>query len=302
MTDEAETKMQRYEAAKRRHKPALTGIFDLGFRIWDFFSSIPHPSSLIVWFLLMLLSCKSSDPKDEVIARVGLREFTRGDLETAAGVSLDSLPRPARWRIIDTWIERTLVDLEGARRGLDDDRELSEKLAALKSELYRSRLLAEQPSPPPADSVIEHYYREHQNEFLQASDAYLLELYWSEDLTKLTEFRARLPQGDTTMLANQQVASEGRWLAESDELDPDLEGTLDTMQTGTLTEPRPYGDGFRSLHLLEKFPAGTVLRLDAVRDDIVGRLLVEESRRRQEQMMIELRDRYPVEVLLSDSL
>ncbi len=251
--------------------------------------------------VLFLSGCKHTSPQDEVIARVGLRELTRGDLENAAGLPLDSLPSAARWRIIDTWIERTLVDLEGARRGLEKDRELNEKLAALKSELYHSRLLAEQPSPLPSDSVVTGHYQQHQNEFLQATDVYLIELYWSEDISQLMAFRQQRAKRDTSLLAQKVVASEGRWLAESGELEPDMERELDSLKTGAMTEPRPYGDGFRSVHLLEKFSAGTVLKLDAVRDEIIGRLQVEESRQRQDNLMNDLRQRYPVEVLLTDS-
>ena len=236
------------------------------------------------------------------MARVGLKELTRGDLETAAGLPLDSLPSAARWRIIDTWVERTLVDLEGARRGLDKDHDLNEKLAALKSELYRSHLLAEKPATAPADSVIENYYNAHRSEFLQATDTYLIELYWSEDISKLMEFRHQLPQGDTTLLAEKTVLSEGRWLAESGELNKDMEQELDSMQIGQLTDPRPYEDGFRALQLLDKFPAGTVLGLDAVRDEIVNRLVMVQSRERQDKLMSELRERYPVEVMLKDSM
>ena len=258
--------------------------------------------SLSACQLVLLLSCTSHSPQDEVIARVGLRELTRGDLEIAAGVPLDSLPSAARWRFMDTWIERTLVDLEGSRQGLDKDQELNEKLAALKSELYRSHLLADKPAPPPDDSTVINFYRAHQNEFLQTSDAYLIELYWSEDISKLMEFRQQLPQGDTLLVAGNQVLTEGRWLAESGELDPDMEQELDSLKIGQLTEPRPYGDGFRSVHLLDRFAAGSVLGLDAVRDEIVSRLLVEQSRERQDKLMAELRERYPVEVMLKDTL
>jgi len=265
-------------------------------------SSFKFQVLLACVFLLLLSACKQKNPRDEVIARVGLRELTRGDLEKQAGLPLDSLPSAARWRIIDTWIERTLVDLEGARRGLDKDRELNEKLAALKSELYRSRLLGEGSAPSPDDSTIASYYQAHRNEFLQATDAYLVELYWAEDISKLMEFRQQIAKGDTTLLAQKEVAREGRWLAESGELEPDMEHELDSLNAGQMTDPRPYGDGFRSVYLIWKYPAGTVLRLDVVRDDIVGRLQIEASRQRQDRLMSTLRDRYPVEVLLKDSL
>lgn len=259
-------------------------------------------AGLSVCQLVLLAACRSSQQDKEILARVGAREFTRSDLVAAAGLPLDSLPSATRWRILDTWIERTLVDLEGQRRGLDKDPQLREKLGALKSDLYRARLLADSPVPSPADSTVERYYLEHQKEFLRPTDAYLIELFWAEDINRLMEFRQQLPGNDTTLLVQGIVRTEGRWLAEAGELDPDLERELDSLNTSAVTLPRPYGDGYRVAHLLEKFPAGTVLRLDAVRDEIKHRLLIEDSRRRQDQLVIDLRRRYPVEVMVKDSL
>jgi hypothetical protein len=252
--------------------------------------------------LALFVACKNEGEKSEILARVGTRTFSRTDLVAAAGLPLDSLPSATRWRILETWIERTLVDLEGQRRGLDKNPQLREKLAMLKSDLYRARLLADNPPPPPADSTVEGYYLEHQKEFLRPTDAYLIELFWAEDINRLMEFRQQFADSDTTLLAQDVVKSEGRWLAETGELDPDLERELDSLDAGAVTLPRPYGDGYRVAHLLEKFPAGTVLHLDAVRDEIKQRLLIKESRRRQDQLVTDLRQRYPVEVMVKDSL
>lgn len=255
-----------------------------------------------VFLALACVSCVNTNPRDDVLARIGNREFTRRDLEVAAGMPLDSLSSALRWRIMETWIERTLVDLEGERRKLNEDPALREKFAALKSDLFRARLLSDHPPPLPADSTVMLYFIKHQAEFLRRTDAYLIELYWAEDINRLMEFRQQLARGDTSLAAHSDVASEGRWLAETGELDSALEKELESLDAGAITLPLPYGDGYRAVHLLEKFPAGTVLHLDVVRDEIVQRLLIEESRRRQERLVTNLRRRYPVEVMMKDSL
>lgn len=271
------------------------------------FGFIPHLSSFarlaaILVVVQLVVSCAERRRDDPILARVGGREFARSDLEAAAGVPLDSLPSSTRWRILETWIERTLVDLEGERRSLDTDPALQEKLAALKSDLYRARLLADNAPPLPADTAVLRYYSQHQKEFLRATDAFLIELYWAEDLVALMELRQQLPLEDSAALARMSVLTEGRWLAEAGELDSTLEAELDTLAAGRVTMPRPYGDGYRIVHLIEKFPAGTMLHVDAVRDEIVQRLLIEESRRRQDRLITTLRQRYPVEVMIKDSL
>jgi hypothetical protein len=220
---------------------------------------------------LLFVGCKRKDAGQQILAKVGDREFTRRDLE-------------------------------GQRLGLDKDPAVKEKLAALKSDLYRSRLLADHPPPLPSDSVVYAYYQEHEKEFLRPTDAYLIELYWAEDINRLMEFRQQLAGGDTSLLAQKVVITEGRWFAQAGDLDSTLEQELDGLDAGAITLPRPYGDGYRIVRLLEKYPDGTVLSLDAVRDEIVQRLLIEESRRRQEELVTDLRQRYSVQVLVKDSL
>jgi hypothetical protein len=251
--------------------------------------------------VLLAAGCGPKGAKD-VLVRVGARDITRADLEAAAGVPADSLTTEDRVRFLETIIERKLVEQEGERRGLAHDRVIEARIAAVRSELYLSKLLAEVPSAQPSDSAIQTYYSAHQQEFLRPVDSYLLELYSSEDQAQLTRFRGRLLMGDTTMLAGGEVTSEGRWLTESGELDRDLERELSSLTPGEVTFPRPYEDGFRVARLVDVYPAGTVLDLSAVSDEIAARLLLEQSRHRQDALLQGLRQRYPVHVLTKDSL
>ena len=172
----------------------------------------------------------------------------------------------------------------------------------MRSELYLAKLLAEVPSSAPSDSAVQAYYQSHQQEFLRPVDSYLLELYWAEDEAVMTRFRDRLAKGDTTLLATGEVSAEGRWLSESGELDRDLERELSSLEPGEVTFPRPYEDGYRVARLEEIYPAGTVLDLSVVSAEIASRLVLEQSRRRQEVLMLALRERFPVHLLSKDSL
>lgn len=251
--------------------------------------------------LLLTFGCGRKE-KSELVACVGPRDLTTADLARLAGRPADSLSRAERWQIVNGWVERTLADLEGERRGLDKRADVTLQLKMLRADLFASLLLAETPAPPPADQEVQTYYDAHRKEFLRPVDAYLLELYWAEHESVMALFRRQLERGDSTMVAAGDVSAEGRWLAESGELDESFERELTSLKPGEVTFPRPYEDGYRVARLLESYPAGTVLDLSVVHDEIVGRLLTAQSRARQDSLLTVWRERYPVTLFLRDSL
>ncbi len=259
-------------------------------------------AAILLGVAVLLVSGCGREAAKDVLVRVGARDITRADLEAAAGLPADSLSPADRVRFLEMIVERKLVEQEGERRGLAHDRGIEARLTALRSDLYLAKLLAEVPTSTPTDSAIQAYYAAHQQEFLRPVDSYLLELYGSEDEDLLSRFRGRLLAGDTTLLAAGHVSSEGRWLTESGELDRDFERELSSLEPGEVTFPRPYEDGYRVARLVDIYPAGKVLDLSAVSDEIAARLLLEQSRHRQDLLMQGLRERYPVHVLAKDSL
>jgi hypothetical protein len=259
----------------------------------------------LVWLallsLLLILGC-GKEESAEVVVRVGSRDLTATDLTSLAGRPADSLSKAERWQIVDAWVERTLAALEGERRGLDERTDVRLRLEMLRADLFASLLLAEMPARPPTDEEVQSYYDAHRKEFLQPVDAYLLELYWAEHESVLTLFRRQLEHGDTSLLTAGDVSAEGRWLAESGELDEKFERELASLKPGEVTFPRPYEDGYRVARLLESYPAGAVLDLSVVRDEIAGRLLAAQGRARQDSLLSDWRERYGVTLFMRDSL
>jgi hypothetical protein len=251
---------------------------------------------------LLTASCGSKVSSSDVLVKVGSRELTRRELASLAGTALDSLTAVQRSMMITRWVERALVEQEGKRRHLDRDPDIQTKLSSLRAEVYLSKLLNERAAPGPADTAVERYYKIHRSEFLRPVDAFLLELYWGEHQNVVAKFRDQLLRGDTSMVTAGDVSNEGRWLAESGELEPDLERELVSLKPGEITFPRPYEDGYRIARLIELYPAGTTLDLSVVRDEISRRLLIEQSRSWQDSLMNALRERFPVKIFIRDSI
>lgn len=249
---------------------------------------------------VIISGCGGRKGGGDVIAKAGSRELTKSDLSEMAGRSADSLSKTERWQLMQGWIERSLALQEGERRKLERREDVGRALEMLKADLFAAKLLQEIEAPPPTEAEIQTYYDAHRKEFLRPVDAYLLELYWAEHQNLLAQFRRDLERGDTTMLAAGDVSAEGRWLAEAGELDADFERELSSLQPGEITFPRPYEDGYRIARLVETFPAGTVLDVSVVRDEIIARLQLEQSRKRQDSLQTVLRERFPVTVYLNE--
>jgi hypothetical protein len=267
--------------------------------------SLRNPAGIFtLCFLLGLLLTGGCARKEsgKLVARVGPRELSVEALADLAGRPVDSLSRAERRQLVDAWVERSLADLEGERRGLEKRPAIQQQLEMLRADLFASAMLAEAPLAPPTDREVQAYYDAHRQEFLRPVDAHLLELYWAEHENTMAQFRRQLEHGDTSMVAAGDVSAEGRWLAESGELDAQFEQELSSLKPGEVTFPRPYEDGYRVARLIESYPAGTVLDLSVVRDEIVGRLTAAQSRQRQDSLLTSWRERYPVTLLMGDSL
>ncbi|MBU0508763.1 peptidyl-prolyl cis-trans isomerase [bacterium] len=268
---------------------------------WSLWRRLAKAAFVLAAASISVAGCGLRSNEGPLIARAGSRTLSQTEMETAIGLPLDSVPEAERRRWVSSWIERALVEQEAERRGLDKDADLVAKVRALRAEIYRARLLAEMDATPPTDSTIAGYYETHRQEFLRSTDAFLIELFWAEERSVMNRFREQIGRGDTTLLAAGRVSSEGKWLAERGELGEEFERELESLSPGAVTAIRPYEDGFRVARLAEKFPAGTVLDLSAVRDEIEERLIVEQSRARQDSLGAYLRHRYPVNVNLPES-
>lgn len=250
---------------------------------------------------LFFWGCSKNGGSD-VMARVGSRKLTAKELSGIAGKSLDSIPATERWKIAEEWAEQTLIELEGKKRGLDKDEQIQAGLRELTKALYRARILSEINTAIPSDSAIEAYFKIHREEFVRAEDAYLVEMYWAEQAKELLKFCQQNQTTDSIYLDLwPEIASEGRWLAKSSELDKDIELQLSVMPRREFTTPKPYEDGFRVLRLIEAYRSGEKMSLVAVKDEIAQRLIVEQGRKRQDELMNQLKQKYQVSISVGDS-
>lgn len=244
---------------------------------------------------IVLFGCKK-EQTENIIARAGEKTLTREEFHAWAGKDADSLSESERWNALTEWVESALVEQEAQSSKLTEDPKVRVQEQKLRSRLYRSMLLSRYESRAPSAESIASYYETHRAEFRKPGDSYLIESFWSESEDSLKTFRRLLSRGDTSGHSREYVISEGKWLADAEQLEPAQLSEVKKLATNDLSPVVSFGEGFRLIRLLETYPSGTQLSLEAVSADIRERLLIEQSQRRQEQWLKELKGRYPVEV------
>jgi hypothetical protein len=218
-----------------------------------------------------------------------------------AGASFDSFSSEVRWALINNWIENAVVIQEGDRRQFELDVEIESQMNTVRAELYLSKLLSEADADPPTESEIKAYYDEHSSEFILTADSYLLEMYHAKTCDSLQIFQARFDPANPQSTQNENVMSQ-RWLARSDELSGNMEMLLAGMSPGGWSDMQQDIDGCRVLRLARAYSGGAVLDLDGAREEIKVQLMIESNHQRREELMSDLRRRFPVAIFVEDSL
>jgi hypothetical protein len=257
---------------------------------------------LTIGLVVLLAGCgDSASKKADVLARAGSHELTRADFEIMAGANFDSLSSEVRWALINNWVENAVVLQEGERKHLDQDVNIESQINTARAELYLSKLLAEDEEKPPSDSEIEAYFEQHRSEFILTADSYLLELYHAATCDSLLSFQARFNPADP-MTEEAKAVIEQRWLASADELSGYLGSLLSQMSPGSWTDMQQDADGCRVLRLAKTYSAGATLDLEGAREEIKVQLMIESNHQRREELMTDLRSRFPVTIFVEDSL
>lgn len=250
-------------------------------------------SKLVLLFALVwaFVGCEKTD-NSGYVAEVGDRRLTRAEFEYWAGAPYDSLTAEERVPVLSDWIELSMIEQEAEASGLRNEPKTEQQVRTMLMKYYRAILLARQPQPQITDTLISEYFNTHQTEFRRPTDSFVIEGFWCESEDSLKNFRRALERADTAGLRSGFVIWEGKWLAQASELEPPLLASVRTLQPGGLTPVLPFGEGYRLVRLHEIYPEGTQLSLDAVHEEIRERLLLEQSQRRQERWLNDLRSRY----------
>lgn len=270
---------------------------------------------MIVMFLLVSL-CPSGAlgqqtvPDDQVLAKIGTRTVTEGDLKQMA----NAVPEKFRYyyqtpegrrQTLDYIVNIYVLAAEAEKEGLDKSPDSQKLLAFTRNDLLARMLLEKmtKDAPAPTDAEAKKYFEQNKAEFSTPESAKLRHVL-VETEKEIKDVLARLKKGDKFEDIASQVSicpSKVRggdldWMPRGS-LVPEIEDVAYKMNKGQIEGPVKTKFGYHVLYLEDKKP-GEDASFDQVKEYIVEQLKYQKQQEQYEKIADSLRKKMNVQILL----
>jgi len=267
--------------------------------------------ALSVFLLLAVAGCSKEEEEGAFVARVGTSRLTADDLIMKGGVRSDS--SLAARNYINEWVSTELLYQEAVRRKLDQSDIVRERIQAVGKRLAIDALLDEvlfQDSSGISNEEVDRYFADHQSEFTLEEDLALVSLAMFDDRGPANTFRSAIVRGTSWDQATEDAQADTVVAAHLLQLSNRKYHTASTLFPGELWKlARTIADssvsfvvttdaGYYVLFLHRFLHKGELPDLEYLAHEIHGRLLMEGRQRKYEELLQDLRSRFPVEVHL----
>lgn len=270
---------------------------------------------MIVMFLLVSL-CPSGAlgqqtvPDDQVLAKIGTRTVTEGDLKQMA----NAVPEKFRYyyqtpegrrQTLDYIVNIYVLAAEAEKEGLDKSPDSQKLLAFTRNDLLARMLLEKmtKDAPAPTDAEAKKYFEQNKAEF-STPESVKLRHVLVETEKEIKDVLARLKKGDKFEDIASQVSicpSKVRggdldWMPRGS-LVPEIEDVAYKMNKGQIEGPVKTKFGYHVLYLEDKKP-GEDASFDQVKEYIVEQLKYQKQQEQYEKIADSLRKKMNVQILL----
>ena len=263
--------------------------------------------------LTLLLECCRQQSRGYVVARVGDAKLTLEEALAHIDTTQASLERSLRL-YATSWINAELIYQEAQRQGIESSEEFGSRLRDTKRQLVNQIYLQRKiynDSDHADEQVLKNYYQKHSEEFLVREEMIRLNLIIFSTRDRANTFAARVTRGtpwkeavesllaDSVLAASVVSETAGEYLTQSTILPPELWKVSKALNRGEVSFPVRTTKGYVVLQPLDVIRQGERAEFKLVRDEVVERCLIEERRKRYEELLGTLRQRYNVEIMLS---
>jgi peptidyl-prolyl cis-trans isomerase C len=272
------------------------------------------PSMIVLVMLVSLCPSgalgQQTVPDDQVLAKIGTRTVTEGDLKQMA----NAVPEKFRYyyqtpegrrQTLDYIVNIYVLAAEAEKEGLDKSPDSQKLLAFTRNDLLARMLLEKmtKDAPAPTDAEAKKYFEQNKAEFSTPESAKLRHIL-VETEKEIKDVLARLKKGDKFEDIATQVSicpSKVRggdldWMPRGS-LVPEIEDVAYKMNKGQIEGPVKTKFGYHVLYLEDKKP-GEDASFDQVKDYIVEQLKYQKQQEQYEKIADSLRKKMNVQILL----
>ena len=250
------------------------------------------------WCLAFALSCAPNE-EDPIVARVGGEVLTVEELQSQFPSGSGPLEAEARLRFVQSWVQQELLYQEALERRLDRNARVQEHIEQARRDLLVAALLDrefEDREVKITDEAVSSYYFGHQEDFKRAGEEIRAEHILLASRRDANALRQNLLQGDSFADAAREHSLDLRSAKAGGDLgffsaaaDPVLWEACQSLPAEKISTPVETERGYHIIRLLAREEAGTVRELESVRPQIVEALVLEDYRRRLEDLTLRLK-------------
>ena len=212
----------------------------------------------------------------------------------------------AKREFVRQWIDTEVLYRQALREDLHKNVRLKRVMKQMEKELLAAELMERRVGSQMAiaNSEIEQYYLEHQDEFILAKPRVRVRHILVDSLEKALDIRRRLVNGASfgelvreNTLDTETIVTDGDLGTFSEhEVDPTIAEAAFTMEVGDFSEPLQTEWGYHIIQVTNKQPEGTTLTLEEVRDEIANKIFASKQRLAFDMLMKELKEQEKIEV------
>jgi hypothetical protein len=251
---------------------------------------------VVVVLTISFSACGGTNQREDFLARVGDRYFTRQDLSHAmdSGSVITDSSVLAR-QLIDQWITTEVLYSEAVRRGLNSDETITEQFEESKRAILTGALVEQiytEQSVRASDREIQDYYLQHREQ-LAISEPFVRIRYRSSESADSAASIANIldslsdstnpdsvwvsflneSQGDVNTFF--QIAESYYPLGQLGQSIPDVERVLLRARAGEVLPVIEFQGLFHVIQLVDMLEIGTIPDLDMIRRSIEARVAIE---------------------------
>ena len=271
-------------------KNFMLSVFDLRNRL----------SLISVTVSLMLMSgcMREESIGPDVVARVRDRMLTTNEVNAwEASLQQSNVPRNARQKFVEQWVEEELLFQAALDNDLDEDPWVKQRIDELTRSVIISRYLTLESNklPQPSPRTVRDYFEQRRQEFVWAHLNLVVEYWRSDDKTGMDKLRAKLLRGHTNdywygkaeSLDNGRISLDGQGSA-----DPTVWNTISKLEEAQVSPVLKIDKDYWIFKLKEKHKPNEPKEIDSVRDEIVARLIEEGRRQHHEKLIRSIVEKY----------